>query len=95
MQVSPIKPTLKPPETKRLKQKDHQLLSTFAFKFNLHHYIKARSKSHQRRAQGLPLTVEEKFDVFYRATVSKEATLRQLEVTFEAGAYTCPHFCST
>ena len=50
--------------------------------------LKARSKSHQRRAQGLPLTVEEKFDVFYRATASKEATQRQLEVTFEAWTYT-------
>ena len=30
-----MKPTLKAPESKRLKQKDDELLSSFAFNFNL------------------------------------------------------------
>ena len=40
MQVDPIKPKLKPPETTHLKLKCGMLLSTFAFKFNLRRYIK-------------------------------------------------------
>ena len=38
MPVDPIKPTLKAPGTKRLKLKDDELLSSFAFKFNLRRY---------------------------------------------------------
>jgi len=38
VQVDPIKPTLKPPGTKRLKQKYDKLLSTFAFNFKLRRY---------------------------------------------------------
>jgi hypothetical protein len=41
VQLDPIKPKLKPPGTKRLKLKRDILLSIFAFKFNLRHYIKA------------------------------------------------------
>ena len=41
VQVDPIKPTLKPPGTKRLKLKCDVLLSTFAFKFNLRRYTGA------------------------------------------------------
>jgi len=33
-----VKPTLKPPGTKRLKPKHHRSLSNIAFKFNLRHY---------------------------------------------------------
>ena len=40
MQVDPIKPTLKPPGTKRLKLKCDSMVSTSAFDFNLRHYIK-------------------------------------------------------
>jgi hypothetical protein len=36
--VDPIKPTLKPPITKRLKLECDILLSTFSFKFNLRRY---------------------------------------------------------
>jgi len=39
--VDPIKPTLKLPGTKHLKLKCGELLSTFAFKFNLRRYTKA------------------------------------------------------
>jgi len=39
VQVDPIKPTLKPPRTKRLKLNHDVLLSTFAFKFILRRYI--------------------------------------------------------
>jgi hypothetical protein len=38
VQVAHIEPTLKPPGTKRLKPKCDQLLSTFAFNFNLRRY---------------------------------------------------------
>jgi len=40
VQVDPVKPTLKPPGTKRLKLKCDTVLSTFGFKFNLRRYIK-------------------------------------------------------
>ena len=40
MRVDPIKPTLKVPGTKRLKLKRVDLLSSFAFKFNLRRYNK-------------------------------------------------------
>ena len=40
MQVEPIKPILKPPGTKRLKQKYDKLLSSSAFNFNLRRYTK-------------------------------------------------------
>ena len=39
MQVDPIKPTLTPPEIKRLKAKYDKLLSNIALKFNLRRYI--------------------------------------------------------
>jgi len=38
VQVDPIKPTLKAPGIKRLKLKQGELLSIFAFKFNLRRY---------------------------------------------------------
>ena len=38
MQVDPIKPTLKAPGTKRLELKYDELLSSFAFNFNLRRY---------------------------------------------------------
>ena len=38
MQFDPIKSTLKPPETKRLKLEYYELLSNFALKFNLRRY---------------------------------------------------------
>jgi len=39
VQVDPIKPTLKAPVNKRLKLEYDELLSRFAFKFNLRRYI--------------------------------------------------------
>jgi hypothetical protein len=41
VQVDPIKPTLIPPETKRLKVNNDESLSNFAFKFNLRRYTEA------------------------------------------------------
>ena len=38
MQVDPIKPMLKPPGAKHLRLKYDELLSSFAFKFNLRRY---------------------------------------------------------
>ena len=43
MQVDPIKATLKAPGSKRLKLKHDNLLSHFAFRFNLRRYTKAKS----------------------------------------------------
>jgi hypothetical protein len=39
VQIDPIKPTLKAPGTKRLKLQCDELLSDFAFDFNLRRYI--------------------------------------------------------
>jgi hypothetical protein len=41
VQVDPMKPALKAPGTKPLKLKYDELLSSFAFNFNLRRYIKA------------------------------------------------------
>jgi len=43
MQVDPIKPTMKAPGDKRLKQKNKRQVSNFAFKFNLRRYTLAFS----------------------------------------------------
>jgi len=51
VQVDPIKPTLKPTGTKRLKLKHNQLLSNFAFKFNMRRYDEAGRPG--RRAGGV------------------------------------------
>jgi len=50
VQVDPIKPTLKAPGTKRLKVKCCIMLSTFAFKFNLHRYIMELAYHHKARS---------------------------------------------
>ena len=42
MQVDPIKPTLEAPGTKRLRLKSDEVVSNFAFKFNLRPYTKLR-----------------------------------------------------
>ena len=44
MQVDPMNPTLKAPGTKRLKLKNDELLSNFAFKFNLRRYMSTKLK---------------------------------------------------
>jgi hypothetical protein len=43
VQVDPMKPTLKPPGTNRLKLKCDEPLSNFAFKFNWRRYTTARA----------------------------------------------------
>ena len=56
MQVDPIKPTLKPPGSKRLKV-EHELLSNVAFNFNLRRYseeVAARGVPRKRRQLMLP-----------------------------------------
>jgi len=44
VQVDPVKSTLKPPGTTRLKLKYDKLLSSFSFKFNLRRYTKECSR---------------------------------------------------
>jgi len=46
VQVDPIKPTLKAPGYKRLQLKWNDLLSSFAFKFNLPRYTKDEIQRH-------------------------------------------------
>jgi hypothetical protein len=41
VQVDPMKPTLKPPRSKRLKLEHEKPLSSVAFNFNLRRYMKA------------------------------------------------------
>ena len=41
VQIDPIRPTLKPPRSKRLKLEDNKLLSKFAFNFTLRRYTVA------------------------------------------------------
>jgi hypothetical protein len=50
VQVDPIKPKLKPPGTKHLRLKCDEVLSSFAFNFNLRRYTKAvaAAKSHKQ-----------------------------------------------
>jgi hypothetical protein len=38
VQVDPVKPTLKPLEIKRLRRKSHEVVSNFAFRFNVRRY---------------------------------------------------------
>ena len=45
VQLDPIKPTLEPPGSKRLKRKCDVPLSNFAFKFELRRYSKVTSTS--------------------------------------------------
>jgi len=48
VQVDPIKPTCKPPGTKRLKLNDDESLSNFAFNFKLRCYPKGTAQSDLR-----------------------------------------------
>ena len=45
VQIDPIKPTLKPPETKRLKLNCDARLTKTGFKFNLRRYSKATTSN--------------------------------------------------
>ena len=51
MQVDPIKPTLKPPGNKRLKLEYDELLSSFAFSFNLRRYTMAAAAAEHQAAK--------------------------------------------
>ena len=52
MQVDPVKPTLQPTGTKRLKLKCDVLLSSFAFGFNLRRYIKGMKRKEKKKKGG-------------------------------------------
>ena len=59
VQVDPMKPTSKPPGSKRFKLEDEKLLSTFAYNFNLRRYTLAARRARQpgpdaRGGGGLP-----------------------------------------
>jgi hypothetical protein len=53
VQVDPIKPTLKPPGTKRLKLTYDEPVSNFAFKFSLRRYNEAPEESAAAAAAAL------------------------------------------
>ena len=65
MQVNPIKPMLKAPGTKRLTLTHGELLSSFALKFNLRHYVTALpdpvTAAEAARAAGNNLFLEQKY----------------------------------
>ena len=59
MQVDPIKPTLKPPGTKRLQLQYHDPPSNSAFKFSLRRYsLVARKKAALRKVNRMELFSE-------------------------------------
>ena len=61
MQADPIKPTLRAPGTKSLKLQHDELLSDFAFKFNLHRYTKEgymRRLLHGRGLHSFPFPLD-------------------------------------
>ena len=52
MQIDPIIPTLKAPGSNRLKLKYDQLVSSFAFKFNLRRYtVRKKREGRERTAE--------------------------------------------
>jgi hypothetical protein len=55
MQVDPIKPTLKAPGTERLKLHYDELLSKFAFKFNMRRYIVVDRTAYDRMMQEMDM----------------------------------------
>jgi hypothetical protein len=57
VQIDPIKPTLKPSGTKRLKLKSDGLLSTSAFKFSLRRYTEGSPLNVMLESAGIFLTV--------------------------------------
>jgi len=89
VQVDSIEPTLKAPKTKRFKQKHDELLSTFAFKFNLRRFSKWRCSSASTAAKDAA-------EAAVAATeATKEATVATKEATVAAGASTRPLLTST
>ena len=82
MQVDPIRPKLKVPGTKRLKLKYDNLLSSFAFNFNLRRYILVVDIACGESCPG-----QERPALFVAAVA--------LVCCLPAGAYTRPLFGST
>jgi len=56
VQLYPIKPTLKPPRTKRLKLKYDELVSNFDFNFSLRRYSQAGAGAALLRRRNLALS---------------------------------------
>ena len=55
MQVEPMKPMLKAPGTERLKRKYDEVLSSFAFNFNLRHYVEGLYEEDGHRLKRTPM----------------------------------------
>ena len=100
MQVKPIKPTLKAPGTKRWKLKYDELLSSFAFKFNLRRYSMAFLDG--SLGAGTALMHEAYADdaantgiAVCNLTEFQERVVRADAAGLQAGAYTRSQFSST
>jgi hypothetical protein len=85
VQVDPIKPKLKPPGSKRLKQNGDVLLSTSAFKFNLRRHTVVVVNTNYW-AQKFGDTDTEEFYTGYQRDLTGLVTMIQAE------AYTRPLF---
>ena len=90
MQVDPIKPTVKAPGTRRLKPELDNLLSSFAFNFNLCRYNKSVLKN-------LLTSSLAAFDLLpvHRLQPAELGVLLDVLAELTAGAYTRSLFGST
>ena len=70
MQVDPVKPTLRPPGTKRLKLKCDEVLSNLAFNFNLRHYILVENGTFHMAAQHAGYGLNTKAGAYTRPLLS-------------------------
>jgi hypothetical protein len=111
VQVDPIKPTLKASKSKFLKLEHEKVLSDYAFNFNLRRYSMRESfaaGAAQEEAALEQVTQRAAEEVAKHAgglehdslgpNQREELLLAQLNecrMQLEAGAYTCPLFCST
>ena len=88
MQVDPIKPRLKQPETKRLKLEYDGLLSKFGFKFNLRRYgeellflrTQVKSRGDTQRTEDLRLADLEKENNRLRAEYNLQSLKQDMLV---------------
>jgi len=65
VQVDPVKPMLKPPGTKHWKLKCDELLSSFAFKFNLRRYIQVEANATVSPPGGMQMSFSVYFNPGY------------------------------
>ena len=77
MQVDPCRPTLKAPITKRLKLKYDELLSSFAFNFNLRRYTMSTTRwleHHSKRLAKVKGSLENQLKKYSTSTLPTSVT---------------------